>query len=316
MIYICPYMNNEKRSSLLILAACFLWALDILVRYPITLQVNFIHIVFIESLLGLLFVTPWLIKHGRHELKSFSMKDWLLAIFLGGFGMTVAGFLSTESILEASPGTFSFFQIFQPLFVVYAAHVFLKEKIDTLYFYWGLWVVLSAMLMYSQDLEMLMGNDISIVPGAMLIAFATMLIWGLCTIAGKKLLISHRPFTLVAVRWLFAFIFSLGFISFDKTPIPWDQMMNWDLIWRFGFISAVAGTASMYLYFTGMRDLPAAKVSFLELCYPALGIMFSALYTYEKVSFLQAIGVVSFFAFVLLILGRKESPGELTRRFP
>lgn len=308
-------MKNSKRSSLLILAACFLWALDILVRYPLTLKISFVHIVFIESFLGLFLVLPWLVSEGLASLQKMHRTDWLLAMFLGGFGMTVAGFLSTESILRASPGTFSFLQIFQPLFVVYAAHVFLKEKISSRYFYWGIWVILSAVLMYSQDLGLLLTSDMTMVPGAMLIGLATMLIWGLCTIAGKKLLQNHTPLTVVVVRWIFAFIFSAGFLVLDKNPVEIGPLMDLDVIWRFVFIGLISGTASMYLYYQGMKELPAAKISFLELCYPALGMTFSALYTYDKMTLLQAIGLASFFAFILLMIGRKEAKVAASGRF-
>lgn len=302
-------MTIEKRSTLLILAACLLWALDILVRYPISLKLSFVHIVFLESFLGVIFVLPWLMKGGWRELKRFTYADWLLAIYLGGFGTTIGNFLSTASILQASPGTFSMLQIFQPFFVVYAAHVFLKEKIDNLYFYWGLWVILSAVLMYSQDLELLLSNDVTVSGGALLIGLATMLIWGLCTIAGKKLLTTSSPMSLVAVRWVFGFLFSIPFVLTSNETLSMDVLLSGDLALRFAFISGVVGIGSMYLYYRGMKELTAAKVSFLELCYPAFGIMFSALYTFEKVSFLQAIGVASFFAFVMLILARKEASG-------
>lgn len=298
-------MTNEKKSALFILAACALWSVDLLVRYPLSSRLSFINIVFFESLLGLLCVTPWLIRHGKAELKRFSVNDWMLSTFIGGFGMTIAGLFSAASIAEASPQAFSFFQIFQPILVAMTAHYYLKEKLDNLYFYWGMWVGCSALLMFSQDIAMLLTNRIPFSAGAMLVAFGTMLIWGLSTVAGKALLKNHSVMCVVATRWLFAFIFSVIFLVSDKNGIDLSPVMNVGLIVRLVFICLISGPASLYLYYSGMKDMDVGKVSFLELSYPALSIMLSALVTYEEVTFFQAMGVASIFAFVLLFMSRR-----------
>ena len=297
-------MNLERKSSLLILAACLLWAIDLLVRYPITLKMGFVSIVFIESLVGLVFISPWLFKNAG-ALKKLTMKDWLTTIFIGGVGMSVAGYLQTACIQKATPGLFSFFQIFQPLFVIYMAHVFLKEKVDNMYVYWGIWVILSAVLMFSVDLELMLGSEIVFTD--MLIALSTMLIWGSCTILGKKFLANHSPLTLVSLRWLFAFLFSSVILLTEKETVPYQMLLQADILIRFIFIGAIAGIFSMYLYYSGLKHMPAGKVSFIEISYAAFGMIFSAVYTFESLSFFQLLGASSFFAFIVLFLSRQES---------
>ena len=297
-------MNLERKSSLLILAACLLWAIDLLVRYPITLKMGFVSIVFIESLVGLVFISPWLFKNAG-ALKKLTMKDWLTTIFIGGVGMSVAGYLQTACIQKATPGLFSFFQIFQPLFVIYMAHVFLKEKVDNMYVYWGIWVILSAVLMFSVDLELMLGSEIVFTD--MLIALSTMLIWGSCTILGKKFLANHSPLTLVSLRWLFAFLFSSVILLTEKETVPYQMLLQSDILIRFIFIGAIAGIFSMYLYYSGLKHMPAGKVSFIEISYAAFGMIFSAVYTFESLSFFQLLGASSFFAFIVLFLSRQES---------
>jgi hypothetical protein len=85
--------------------------------------------------------------------------------------------------------------------------VFLKEKVDNMYVYWGIWVILSAILMFSVDLE-IMFRSAEFIPGDILSAFGTMLIWGVCTILSKKFLIKNSALTLVGLRWFFGFLFS------------------------------------------------------------------------------------------------------------
>lgn len=297
-------MNLERKSSLFILAACLLWAVDLLVRYPITLKMGFVSIVFIESLVGLVFISPWLLKNTA-ALKKLSLKDWLITVFIGGIGMSVAGYLQTACIQKATPGLFSFFQIFQPLFVIYMAHIFLKEKVDNLYVYWGVWVILSAVLMFSVDLELMLGSEI--VFSDMLIALSTMLIWGLCTILGKKFLKNHPPLVLVSLRWVFAFLFSSVILMNEKESVPYQLLLQADILVRFIFIGVIAGVFSMFLYYSGLKNMPAGKVSFIEISYAAFGMIFSAIYTFESLSFFQLLGATSFFAFIVLFLSRQES---------
>ena len=298
-------MELERKGASLVIAACFLWGLDLVIRYSLTLRFSYLNIVFIESLLGLIFIMPWMIKN-RAQLKSFTTKDWLLSAFIGGVGLTVAGFLVTIGIRSASPGVFSFFQLFQPLFVLYMAYLILKEKVDNLHFYWGMWAVLSAVLMFSQDLEFLFNGNDSIKVSDSVLALTTMLIWGLCTIAGKKLLQTHQPAAVGGVRGIFAFIFSSVFLLLSDAPfLHPGTMTNIDFL-KFGFIGIISGTASMFLYYSGLKKIAASKVAFMELSYPAFGLVLSALYTYESMNFLQILGTASFFCSLLLLLSRKE----------
>lgn len=82
-------MENLNRSSLFIFAACFLWALDLLVRYPLTLKISLVHIMFVESLLGLFIVLPWLVSDGITSLQKMSRTDWLLAVLVGIAAMLI-----------------------------------------------------------------------------------------------------------------------------------------------------------------------------------------------------------------------------------
>lgn len=297
-------MNLERKSSFLILAACLLWATDLLVRYPLTLKMSFVSIVFLESLIGLLFISPWLLKNFS-SLKGLTKKDWLITVFIGGVGMSIAGYLQTACIQKATPGLFSFFQIFQPLFVIYMAHIFLREKVDNMYVYWGIWVVLSAILMFSVDLELMLASEI--IFSDMLIALSTMLIWGLCTILAKKFLQHHSPLILVSLRWFFAFAFSSVILLAEGERINTSLLFQWDLMVRFVFIGVIAGIFSMYLYYSGLKNMQAGKVSFIEISYAAFGMIFSAIYTFESLTFFQLLGASSFFAFLILFLSRSES---------
>jgi uncharacterized membrane protein len=300
-------MNLERRSSLLILGACLLWAVDLIVRYPITLKMSFVSIVFIESLIGLIFIMPFLLKNFR-EIKQLSKFEWAIAVFIGGIGMTVAGYLQTACIQKATPGLFSFFQIFQPLFVIYLAHVFLREKVDNMYVYWGIWVILSAILMFSVDLELMFSGS-EIIFSDILIAFTTMLIWGMCTILSKKFLMKRGAVTLVGLRWFFALLFSSVFLVLEQEKLPLDIIYQPETAFRFLFIAVIAGIFSMFVYYSALKKMSPGKVSFLEISYSAFGMILSAMYTFNGLTFFQLLGATSFFAFIILFISRHDNSG-------
>ena len=299
-------MNFENRNFLFVLFACLLWGIDLFVRYPITLKMGFESIVFFESFIGFLFILPWIISSGHKELRKFKFWDWCLGIFIGGIGLTVAGYLTTLNIHKGTPGTFAFFQIFQPFFVMYAARIFLKESGDKMYFFWGVWIVFSGVMMFSQDLGLLFKTQDMIISD-ILIALLTMLIWGLCTIAAKLMLHTHSPMSLLAVRWGASCIFStlILFLS-DRNP-EFELLLVPEMLMRFLFIGGIAGVMSMYCYYTGLKSLPASKVSFVEISFSAFGMMFSSIYTFEGLTFLQSLGALSFFSFIFLITTRESS---------
>lgn len=305
-------MSIELKSLLFILSATLLWGIDLVIRYPVTLKMNYVSIVFLETLIGLVFVSPWIVKN-RKVFKTLKLSDWLIAIFIGGIGMCVCGYLQTFCIQKATPGLFSFFQIFQPFFVIGMAYYLLKEKVDNLYLFWGSWAVLSALLMFSVDLGIMMDSEIFFFD--IMIALLTMLIWGLCTILGKKFLSRHEAGTLVCLRWFFGFIFSSAIMIYDGERVPTEILLQGD-VFRFMSMCLIAGPISMFLYYMGLKQIAAGKVSIIELSYGASGMIFSAIYTFEELSFLQLIGATSFFMFIVLFLYRSDNNSLFTRSAP
>ena len=159
--------------------------------------------------------------------------------------------------------------------------------------------------MFSVDLGLMLGSEIVFTD--MLIAFSTMLIWGMCTILSKKFLQHNSARVLVGLRWFFAFIVSSIILLAEGESLPVEKLMSSDIAGRFFFISVIAGIFSMSLYYTGLRQMQVGKVSFIEISYAAFGMIFSAIYTFESLTFFQLIGAASFFAFIVLFLSKGES---------
>jgi len=295
-------MKKDQKASLFILMGCLIWALDLVVRIPLTQRYNFVELTFVESLMGLIFTIPLFFKQGASEMRKLNLRQWLGVVFLGGIGMTVAGFLSNLSLMKSTPALFSVVQMLQPIVVLILASVVLKEKVDSLYFYGGLWIILSGLMIYSQDFSFYLDKKLTMNGVSLFVAILTMLIWAGCTIISKFLLLNISPFILVCFRWIFAFVFSVCFLFYESSSLNFDFMQDFSSMLRLVFMSGIAGTLGMYFYYLGLKNLTAIKTSFLELSFPTFGVMFWSFYRYEEVSLLRALGILFFFSFVLILL--------------
>ena len=299
-------------SPLLIVMACFLWSLDIIVRYPTSLNTDNRVLVFLENLLGLIFITPILLKTHKKNIVSLNKSQWGHVAFLGVFGSALAGFFFVSSIKGIGPDNFSFFQIFQPLIVIFLAKWFLKERLDSLYGMMGLWILISCFMMISHDFSftdfyrITSENKVAVVGSLLAMTF-----WGMSTVVGKSALKTMAPEVVLFWRWTIALIASGLFIGKGFVDIPWKDLFQVGVILRMFFISIFSGIFAMYIYYRGLRKLPASMVAFYELSYPAFGIMLGQFYFNDKLYPTQLLGFFSLL-FALALLGKIPRDQEST----
>tara|TARA_B100001971_G_scaffold91031_1_gene83943 strand:- start:11401 stop:12354 length:954 start_codon:yes stop_codon:yes gene_type:complete len=303
---------NKIHPAFVILFACLLWATDIFVRYPVTLKLESQHIIFWENLFGLVVFLPFLNKSKLKDLLDINLKEFLMLLFLALFGSTIAGYFFNISIQLASPNTFSFLQVFQPLLVVALASYFLKEKFDQLFIVWGMWIILSALIIQSNEIELgTIFIDFTNHPKAILMGLAAMLIWGICTVIGKKLLEKHTPYKIFMWRWIMSTCFTGMVFITAKKDFDYSLMTEPVFIFRVLYIGIICGSLAMWFYYHGLKRLKASTTSFVELAYPVFGMIFASFQTFGKMTFLQILGLVSLvFAVTILVNNSEDESGN------
>src|ERR1035437_7112461 len=140
-------MQEEKKSysgPVLIIIAALLWAFDGLIRQhlytlpPIT-------IIFFEHLIGLIILTPFVLKY---VLKTkLTKREWWLIILVALLSGLLGTLWFTTALVKVHFITLSvvfLLQKLQPIFAISTASIFLKEKFDTRYIKWALLAILSA----------------------------------------------------------------------------------------------------------------------------------------------------------------------------
>lgn len=291
----------------LIIFATFLWATDLIVKSSDTTTQNIFFTITLEYFFGLLFLLPLAIKRIGKELFKFNLKDFLMLLFIGIGGSFIAGLMLTESLKIIGPNSYSFFQILQPIFVTLLAVWFLNEKFDQLYITWSGWMLVSAILINYSDFEVASLEHFQ--SKGVLLALGAMMIWALCTIFGKKLLVKYDPLFIVTWRWGVALITSLLVLLFGHQG-DLTGTLEWMDMFKFIFSGVVAGGLAMWIYYAGLRHLSASITSFLELSYSAFGIILSTLFLYRKLEFITMLGVLSFIM-ALWLLAQNEKIEDL-----
>jgi drug/metabolite transporter (DMT)-like permease len=190
----------------------------------------------------------------------------------------------------------------QPIFVIAAAYVFLKEKGSARFFQFAIWVILNSILISLPDFNF--GFSVAeggIGPGV-LYGLAAVAMWGFATVAGKYLLFQYSPITVVFLRWIFGTASMATYLYIKDVHIPWNILNSPAVLTELVFLGSFVGILAMTIYYYGLRRVPASVSTFIELIYPLAGIFFPYLYFGSALSAVQIVGgVVLLFAMFLLI---------------
>src|SRR4051812_44300466 len=110
--------RSLRWGPILVGIACFLWATDALVRYPAISALDPTLIVFVEHVLAVAILLPWIILQGRKHAFALTPRVGFAAAFSGICGSALATVLFTASFLYINPSIAILLQKLQPVLVV------------------------------------------------------------------------------------------------------------------------------------------------------------------------------------------------------
>lgn len=269
---------------------------------------------FLEHGIAFLCLLPWVFTKRRVEvgqpLRARSGKvsrvDLLLFFAIGLGGSALGNTLFTVAVEKIGGAGATLFTMLQPAFVLVFAWFFLKERFSSFFGPCAIWVVLNMVLLsYSQtarsELPILEENPEAL-RGAAYAILATA-IWGGSTVAGKKLLNRYPNSVVLIWRWAIAFVF-LGVVVFVRgVPLPWDRIVQSDVLLPLLYLGVVAQTVAYWVYYVGLRHLPASLSTFIELLYPLVGMFLALGEKGQNVTPLQLFAALTLLIAISLLLG-------------
>jgi drug/metabolite transporter (DMT)-like permease len=259
----------------LIIGACFLWALDALIRYPLVAKgFSAVTLVFIEH--GILTVLSFYIFiTGISKLRSNKFKPLFYFMILGGVGSALATVAFTRAFVFINPSLVIILQKFQPLVVIFLARFFLRENISKPFFAWSFICILGAILISFSDLQNVLnlsGSELwedKSFQGYLLVAISV-IGWGTATVLGKKLSLSgFNEKEIMANRFTFGFLALIPLYPY----MVFDQPLINESIYKLIVMVLISGVLAMYLFYQGLKRVSARACALAELFFPFCAVI-------------------------------------------
>lgn len=301
-------MATQKPQALqgpaLVGLASLLWATDGLVRYPVTGSVDPSIIVFVEHLIALLILVPWITLKYRKQLFALNAKEWLAALFCGGAGSALALLFFTASFKYINPSVSVLLQKLQPMIVVVIAYFLLGERPSKKFYLWGGVALAAGIVLSCPTLDFrFLSKGLDLHSIGIRYSFAAAFIWAASTVS-SKILLKRTPPTL-ATFWRFFF----GFVTITAMLAMTHQMPTWSILKPEGtlffliYLSLFPSLSAMLIYYRGLARTPAIVTTFIELLYPILAVILHTVFLHTPLQTTETIaGAVLLFAVTMISL--------------
>lgn len=272
-------MTNLFRSSVFVgsVAICIsatMWGLDGIILTPQLYNLNIGFVVFILHFIPFLLMNVFFFREYRNlSLLNAKEISLMAAIALTG------GALGTMSIVKAlflvefrDLSIVVLLQKLQPVFAITLAYFFLRERLRQNFVLWASTAIVAGyFLTFGWGLPHLdTGSNTALAAGFSLIAAFS---FGSATVLGKHILnkLSFQAATFYRYGFtsliMFIFIAFTGNLGEIKVVTP----NNWLIIF---VIALTVGSGAIFLYYYGLRKVPAMISTICELCFPLSAIIF------------------------------------------
>jgi len=273
-----------------ILAAC-LWGIDGVVLRPALFTLPVPLVVFIESSIVALLLSPMLIKYFG-EIKKLEGKDWFAFIGVAIFGGALGTMAITKALFYVNFVNLSIvilLQKLQPVFAIILAAIFLKERLTKDFFMWAAFAIFGAYLMtFGVKLPNLETGEYTAL--ASLFALLAAASFGASTVLSKRAL-KNVSFELgTHLRFLFSALILLMIVlgTGDFSSIG---NISEHQIWVFLLIAFTTGGPAIFLYYYGLKRITASQATIFELAMPLTAVLLEYFIRGNLLNIVQWIGV-------------------------
>ncbi len=297
----------SRTGPVLIMLAAFLWAADGVLRRSLY-SIAPLHIVFYEHLLGFLFLLPFLWSQRKH-FSSFTRSQLLNLSLIAFFSSLLGTLWFTTALTKVQFISFSvvfLLQKLQPLFVILAATLILKERLTKEYLrFMAISVVAAFFVTFPNGMINFNTGSATII--AALYALGAAALWGTSTIFSKIALRTKPDVFVTGMRFLFATVFAFIWIL-GSGHAPELMELSGSQLFRFALIALSTGMVAMVIYYKGLALVEAKIATLLELLFPVTAVIIDAVVfktTLVPSQYLAA-GVLLFSAYKLGMLRSKR----------
>ena len=265
--------NSTILSTIFVIVAASLWAVDGIVLRPSLYSLPVTLVVFVESSIVAIILAPFFKKYFG-VIKNLSPKDWLAFLGVALFGGAIGTMAITRALFYVDFVNLSivvFIQKMQPIFAIVLAGIFLKEKLKREFFVWASLAIAGAYIMtFGFDIPNLKTGDKT--TNAAFFALLAAFSFGSSTVLSKRALrnVSYElgtylRFSITALIML-VIVLSSGTIA-SVSAITTDQL------WIFLIIAFTTGGPAIFLYYYGLKNISASVATICELAFPLVAVV-------------------------------------------
>ncbi len=281
--------NKIFIGTLAVVVAALFWSLDGIFLRPQLASLSPTLVVFLEHSLGFIILLPFLFIY-KSELKKITKKQWgtifWVALFGGALGTTfftkalfLTGFVDVSVVI--------LLQKFQPIFAILLSAIILRERFPAkFYIYTTLALIGGYFVTFKNPSSINFGSATTMMAiFSLLAAFS----WGSSTTFGKYSLKNINYGLLSVLRFGFTIIIMLiPAIKYFST-LPSIESGVWRTLIIIVFTS---GAVAMYLYYYGLKKIPASLATLCELAWPFSAVIFDYFFNHNILSATQIIGAI------------------------
>ncbi len=282
----------NRFAVLFVIFAASLWGVDGIVLRPSLYALPVPLVVFIETTIVALILSPFFI--GRlSTLKKLAQKDWLSFLAVAVFGGAVGTMAITKALFYVGYVNLSvvvLIQKLQPVFAISLAALLLKEHLPKIFFAWaGLAIIGAYMMVFGFDLpDLETGEKTILAAGFAMIATIS---FAMSTVFSKRALKNvdykmgtYLRFLLTAIIMLIVSIFTS-----DIQRIGEVNTSQWLI---FILIVFSTGGPAIFLYYYGLMRISASVATICELAFPLTAVILEYVMRGKMMSFPQWTGVI------------------------
>lgn len=294
---------NQFFPATLVSLAATLWAVDGIVLRPYLYNLPVPLVVFIETTIVALILTPFFYKN-FYSLKNLHHKDWLAfagVAFLGGALGTMAITRALFFVNYVNLSIVIFIQKLQPVFAISLAAIVLKEKLTKEFIIWASLAIVGAYIItFGFNLPLIDTGDKTAI--AALFALIAAFSFGFSTVLSKRALRNigfqlgtYLRFSITAIIMLVMVLITNDFNSFSK--ISSNQFVV------FLIIAFSTGGPAIFLYYYGLKKISASVATICELAFPLSAVILEYFVHDKILSPVQWIGAIILLFSIIKVSG-------------
>jgi len=283
--------NKILIGTLAVVVAALLWSFDGTFLRPSLYALPATLVAFLEHGLGFIVLFPFLIIY-RKQLKVITKKQWGAIFWVAVFGGALGTTFITKAIFLTGFHDISvviLLQKLQPIFAISLAAVLLKERFPKVFYFYATLALVGGYFVTFKDptqIFNLPNQTYLVAVFALLAAFS----WGSSTVFGKYSIKNISYGLLASLRFglttLLMVIPALYFYNASFGDIAGKQ---WQTIVIIVFTS---GAVAIFLYYYGLKKIPASIATLAELAWPVSAIFFDYFFNKNMLSVTQILGTL------------------------